>query len=58
MGLGEPQQAEFFGFSGYGKFEKRASVLTLALLAVYRLPFSGNRYLRKNSGAKEHETCC
>jgi len=32
-GLGEPQQAEFFGLSAHGKSEKFASGYTLALLA-------------------------
>ena len=31
---GAPQQAEFYEISGHGNLVKRASVLTLALLAV------------------------
>jgi len=31
---GAPQQAEFYRISGHGNSVKRASVLTLALLAV------------------------
>jgi len=34
MGFGEPQQADFLRFSGDGKSQKIACVLTHALLAI------------------------